>query len=189
METLREIKPGELVAGERLEDDLCDYTGRPLLHAGHRMTVEDLRRLPRRVYVAGRANDPPCETAAEIVGQVFSRLGQNQTATNQRRRERRRWVVPLTIEIEQRGASDLIRSQAKVTTQDISQGGFSFAHRQFVAIGSIVRVRFDILPTKPLLHGVVRNCVLVEGMRHRIGVEFVNEGEEDGPPPPRRSRP
>jgi hypothetical protein len=49
-----------------------------------------------------------------------------------------------------------------------------------------VRASFDSLPGKLEVIGVVRNCILLSGTRHRVGVEFKKvwrAGREDDAQP------
>ncbi len=136
----------------------------------------------------------PLAAASEVIEQLRQQGDSCQEKKkNQRKSERRAWVTQLTLLIE-----DPLGKQRTldVATHDISTGGFSFIYKQFIHINTKVAVLFETLPGKPALNGVVRSCVLLDGMHHRIGVQFhiprtPQQGKPAGPstptPPPSKS--
>lgn len=90
---------------------------------------------------------------------------------------RHSWRVPITLSIiEHTGQGESVR-EIKVTTSDLSQGGFAFIHRSFIAPGSQVHARLDSLPHRPQIVGLVRYCRLREGIEHMIGVQFISPSQ------------
>ena len=170
MQTLRKLKPHELEADMHLPGNVYDVEGNVLLRAGRNLTRADKDSLPPRVYTD---EEWPRRQSVESVSQeMFTRAGAVEPVAYERRQPRKRWTAPLTVTIEQVNGSKLMRREVTVTTRDISRNGFSFIHRQFVQPGATVKAKFDMLPHQPLLIGVVRNCALLKGMEHHVGVEF-----------------
>lgn len=119
--------------------------------------------------------EPPAPGASADVGspiieQLHERVGPSKEVVNRRQSERRPWITPLTILIEDPMGKP---RTLEATTHDISTGGFSFVYRQFIHINTKVRVYFESLPGRPALEGVVRSCTYAGEMHHRIGVQFV----------------
>jgi len=111
----------------------------------------------------------PIATADEVIAQLYARHGLKGSRANERSSERFPWVTSLALVIiDPQGTPRTL----EVLTHDISAGGFSFVYRQFLHVGSMVRAEFTVLPNRPRLDGIVRNCVHVGGINHRIGVQF-----------------
>jgi len=108
-------------------------------------------------------------TADQLEERLFRRAEEPHDVPDERSSERHAWVTDLTITISD--TSKIPRSLI-VTSREISRGGFSFMFRQFIAPGTRVGVRINKLPARGVLHGVVRSCVHVGGIHHRIGVQF-----------------
>jgi len=176
---LRRIGRDELVVGKTLRGDVRDAEGRILLSAGEVLQPHHVRvladQLAAGVY-AGPDWDASGEAAAEspgdVIEQVFRRHGSRQPTQDQRAHARHPWAVPLTLMIEEHGEYGVLAREIEVVTADISRAGFAFHFRQYIAQGTRVRVQFDSLPNNPRLQGVVRNCRLVGGTQHRVGVQF-----------------
>jgi len=171
MQTLRRVRSQELTLGSSVPCDLLDCDGQVLVPAGTRLTQAVVRGLPERVYAASDSLERL--RVDKVMGEVFARLGQHAAVRCERREPRRVWRTKLRIEIEPPEAAMSPRREAEVETQDISRNGCGFLYRQFLPVGSKIYLRMDMLPSRPMLVGEVRNCVLVEGMMHRVGVEFV----------------
>ena len=157
-----------------LPGNVYDAEGNVLLCAGRNLTRADQDSLPPRVYTD---EEWPRKRSVESIAQEKSaRPGASEAKAYKRKQPRMRWTAPLTVTIEQVNGSKLMRREVIVTTRDISRHGFSFVYRQFVQPGATVKAKFGMLPNQPLLTGVVRNCELLKGMEHCIGVEFTASG-------------
>jgi|GEM_PF-3172432 len=119
-------------------------------------------------------------TSDEVFDAVYVRLGRDQRVPDQRVFDRRQWVTNLTIWVESELNTESNPRPLRVTTQDISRGGFSFISKRFLFPGATIRTRFDVLPQRPVIRGVVRNCSHVGAGQHRVGVQFISP-EEDPP--------
>ncbi|MCC6580979.1 MAG: hypothetical protein IT440_11110 [Phycisphaeraceae bacterium] len=111
----------------------------------------------------------------DVVGEL-SRQHRNENGTpdkNKRAHARHGWQVVLTLTIEELSNGEHRRRQIEATTFDIAVAGFGFIFNQFIHPGTIVYARFDSLPNKPWLRGVVRNCFKLGGFQHRVGVQFL----------------
>lgn len=105
----------------------------------------------------------------EVIEQLRKEIDKSNGHRDQRTAERKPWVTQLTLLI----ADPLGKSRTvNVSSHDISTGGFSFIYKQFVHINTKVRAQFESLPGRPSLNGVVRSCIHVGGMHHRVGVQF-----------------
>ena len=71
-----------------------------------------------------------------------------------------------------------IAREVQVKTLDISRGGFSFLHPHFLHADTLVSTRFDSLPDRPILTGIVKSCVYIGDGLHRVGVEFIAASAE-----------
>jgi hypothetical protein len=183
---LRRVDRRELVLGRPLPGHLRDRSGRILIRAGRRLSENHLRVLQER-GVSGVYADldwPPPPTVAEadtptlspraLVQALTSR--RNHRATDRgrvRRRPRRAWQAELLVIVEQFRDGLKYRRQIKATTRDVSVAGFSFVCQQYVHLNTIVHARFDMLPSQPVMKGIVRNCAHLSGRAHRVGVEFI----------------
>ena len=120
---------------------------------------------------------PVPEAAQSVVEQTRRQEDKGQSPAekgqgtrNQRTAERQPFVTQLTILITDPNGKP---RTLNVASHDISTGGFSFIHKQFVYQNTRVQVHFESLPGNPTLEGVVRSCIHVGGMHHRVGVQFV----------------
>jgi hypothetical protein len=187
MLTLRRVRSQEMTLGSPLTYDLLDCDGTVLVPAGTCLTHRVLRTLPERVYASAKSINR--SRVAKVVGDVFARLGHGRMVPCERREPRRVWRTRLQIEIEAPEGSLSPRRVTEVQTHDISRNGCSFLYRQFLPAGSRIYMRIDMLPSRPVLVGEVRNCTLIEGMLHRVGVEFVGASPRcAGLMPGRRTR-
>lgn len=178
---LRLIGRDELVLGQPLPGDLRDAEGCILLPAGEIVKSEHLEPpgpcVGEGLYVGpdwDAAQRTSAGSHAEVVDEAFRRCGAEQSNADQRTHPRYTWIFPLTLVLEEGSDHQLAVREIEVLTADLSVGGFSFCYRQYVARDTSVRVQFDSLPTRPRLVAVVRNCRLLEGTRHRIGVQFTD---------------
>ena len=109
---------------------------------------------------------------SSILEELYLRHGAGESTPDERSSERHTWSVPLLIEVQASTKGLSAGRKLEVRTIDISTSGFAFDYRQYLAVGTRVRVRFESLPNQPRLVGVVRNCRLIHGGRHRVGVQF-----------------
>ena len=174
VQTLRKLKPNELDADMHLPGNVYDVEGNVLLRAGRNLTRADKDSLPPRVYTDEEW--PSRRSVESAIQETSTRPGVSESVACESRQPRKEWTASLAVTIEQDNGSRLMRREVTVTTRDVSRNGFSFVYRQFVQPGATVKAKFDMLPHQPLLIGVVRNCVLLEGMEHRVGVEFTGAG-------------
>jgi len=118
---------------------------------------------------------PPRPTAspAELCDALYERHASHSTVRDERRHPRLPWVTTLTVWVKDRRNSWDAPRTLRVTTHDISRSGFSFVYGQFLHVDTVVCTQFDTLPGRPIITGIVANCVHVGGRQHRIGVRFV----------------
>lgn len=89
-----------------------------------------------------------------------------------RRHARYPCQVRIRLEIEDAGGGPPASPQVVVvTTRDISAGGFSFFHGEYLRPGTVIRAHFDAARPRPL-PGHVRHCKYLAGNWHAVGVEF-----------------
>ncbi len=188
--SLRFLSWTELVIGRRLPGHIRNSAGKILLRRGNVLMPEQLESLRQREEwaVYGGPDWPPRGAGsqenepdpAEVIQALRLRRGPKKRL-RVRTGRRHPWCIPLTLEIEEVRPGGTRRRHVEVTTHDICTGGFAFIFNQFVHPETIVRARFESLPTRPYLTGVVRNCVHLSGTQHRVGVEFVDaQGRTDG---------
>lgn len=194
---LHRIDESQLALGCALRGDVCDIHGRVLLKAGQLLEKAALdaarRHAPAGLYGGnewagffveddGGMSDDYAQEPVNRPAQIMRQLSEQQRpgkGHRERRHERRAWAVPLTVRLEERCGDSVRTRDIEVTSHNISAGGFAFVYNQYVYEGTIVRVQFDTLPRKPKLTGVVRNCILLGGRQHRVGVQFT-EAESTG---------
>jgi hypothetical protein len=191
---LRQIDPDRLVPGERLPGHVRDAAGRILIRRGQVLTTEHLQQLAERgtCGLYGTSDwdpdaPPPVEdpvvtiTPDELV-QALKRKHGVRTGEHPGRRHRRHvWRCQLRVLVQECSDGLVQRREVTVDTCDVSSGGFAFISRQFVHVGTIVYPRFDCLPNRPRMKGIVRYCHHLEAQRHRVGVEFVPLEPDDKP--------
>jgi hypothetical protein len=178
VEGLRPVDQTELTSGQVLPGDLCDRTGRVLLHAGETLSAEGLARVrgvADGLYAGPNWPKPPgapdTPSPEELMEALRSRRP-GHGGEKGRRHARHAWRVRLRLTIQE-GSGEWGRRQVEVTTLDISVSGFAFEFPQFINSGTVVYARFDTLPNRPAMKGVVRNCTHVSARMHRVGVEFI----------------
>jgi hypothetical protein len=176
---LRRLDRSGLQLGQPLPGAVRDHRGRIILPAGHVLSATDLAdlstRAPLGIYAGPEWTRPPLANTL-MSGEIVDALRRQQIADNKRVRQHQRhnWVTQLTVELEEKSELSVRRREVRVMTCDVSAGGFSFIYRRYVHLGTCVRVRFDSLPSRPRMIGVVRNCRHMNGTTHRVGVEFVD---------------
>ncbi len=100
------------------------------------------------------------------------RTGAVQVGEERRRSARLPWLrqVPIWV-AEETGSGRRIR-KLDALIHDVSHGGFGLIFGQDLNPGTIVRARFDCLPNRPVVTGVIHYCVHLGGTHYRIGVQF-----------------
>jgi len=91
-----------------------------------------------------------------------------------RKHERRSWCVVMTVEVDRQSHNGTFRKSAQITTHDISRGGFSFIYHETIPENSKITGQLDMLPNKPVIHGVIRSCFHLIGNQYKIGVQFAD---------------
>lgn len=89
-----------------------------------------------------------------------------------REHDREPWEGSIRIAIQQRSTECVINQTAHVKTCDLSRGGFSFLHRQYIPRGAEITAELHNGQEKILVVGVVQSCRLDHGAMHRVGVRF-----------------
>ncbi len=118
----------------------------------------------------------PRKDQARRLELIFERLRlqhEIEEVDNRRRAQRRSWSVPLTVTLLEHVATGGSKREVDVVTHDISPGGFSFIHNGFVHVGTEVATLLTMLPDRPKVMGVVRNCIHLANSMHRVGVQFI----------------
>lgn len=168
-----------LAVGKTTTADITDATGAIVVPRGTTIDVALLRAL--RIAAADRLHVGPDWSSAEPGDDGHDQL--EASAANQRAggpgvtlhlraRPRSVWRSPLVVTVELPGDGEAGRRELIVVTEDVSTTGFAFFAEQYVHVGSYVWARLQMLPSQPTVKGIVRNCVLLSGRRHRVGVEF-----------------
>ncbi|MGI9014127.1 MAG: PilZ domain-containing protein [Phycisphaerales bacterium] len=107
--------------------------------------------------------------SSDLLEQIHRRAGsRGHGGTCERKHERKAWAVPLEIAVIESG----IERRLKVITHDVSLGGFAFVADSYIHIGVVVAACFTDLRDKPTMSGIVRSCEHLQGVKHRVGVEF-----------------
>lgn len=159
--------------GKPLPAALRDLQGRVVLAAGRSLEQEDLQQYLRAV----NANrfvfvGPEWPDIDRVVKDLEAERGKSTEGDDRRENQRHSWQVPMTLEVADAGFTNA--REIKITTMDLSKGGFGFSFDQYIYPGSLTRSCFETLPNKPVLCGIVRSCVHLRGSTHRVGVEFSN---------------
>ena len=129
-----------------------------------------------RSDASGGASPPPAAVATpERVVRALAKQQGHPAGEDSRRHVRNPWNVTLVLELLEKCEDRVQRRTIKVTAHDISRGGFGFSFGQFIHPGTVVRTTFETLPQRPTLVGVVRHCAALGGMRHLVGVQFVEK--------------
>lgn len=192
---LRRLEPGELWPGRFLPGHVRDGAGRILIRGGQVLTGEHLRHLTERGSAAvyggpewdserskAEADDPGL-SPTELLQALKRRHGVRGGQKPGRRHTRYTWRCRMKLTIQECSDGLVQRRQVTVETCDVSGSGFAFISQQFVHVGTIVFPRFECLPNRPVLKGVVRYCHHLEARRHRVGVEFVPLDPDEQLPP------
>ena len=109
----------------------------------------------------------------QIYVAFFRRQGCHEAVREERAHPRARWETTLTIWVQDSRATWDTPRELTVQTKDISCGGFGFVHSQFLYPKTIIRIRLDMLLNRPMVTGVVTECIHLDGHLHRVGVRFV----------------
>jgi hypothetical protein len=114
--------------------------------------------------------------AEEIYAKLKAYFAGDVRGPERRAVERSAWGMGLTVWFAHPWSPRPNVGAIEVETLNVSPGGLSFLADRFIAEGSPVRARFDSLPDRPTITGIVRRCQYVGGSCHRVGVEFVARG-------------
>ena len=112
-------------------------------------------------------------SATDVLDALLKQKTRGESGLAPRRHVRKRWTVELQVRIEETVELRKTSRELRVTTQDLSRGGFSFLCRHFVHAGSHVWARITSLPGKPVLMGIVANCSYAGAGKHRVGVQLL----------------
>lgn len=165
-----------LVEGEAALSDVFTSGGRKVLAAGATLDKDAIawvRRLCGKSFVAPvpwpmptpKTKAPPAKTDAAFDS---IRKGYAKREGGDRQHDRSPWCASARVTLREPGAG--VRTLT-VTTCDVSRGGFAFLAEAFVHVGTEVEAVLENRP-ETVLRGVVRSCAHVEGVRHRVGVQF-----------------
>lgn len=121
----------------------------------------------------GRSNAPTAISAADALDALLKQKTRKESEAAPRRHVRKRWTVELQVTIEETLDLSTTRRDLRVSTQDLSRGGYSFLCRNYLHPGSSVRALVSSLPGNPVLMGTVVNCSYAGDGQHRVGVKFL----------------
>ena len=184
---LRKLDREQLQIGSPLPGHLRDRRGRILVSAGQVLDEQMLQGIVRATGRAGtvyvgpdwvqgtQEESVPAESKHAWIVETLLKQNQIRSWEERRRYKRYEWKTEMTVALEEDSGMNLVQRSVRVTTKDISVLGMGFFYDQFLNPGTIVRACFEQVPGRPILAGVVRNCFLVHGMRHRVCVEFLLE--------------
>ena len=184
IEQLRQLSREKLVAGRKLPGPIHDRTGLVVAQKGELLTPQRLGEL--RAVVGGLFVDPEWDAAQRAQEAAHEGIAPDELLEALKRRQRPRgaeppgrrnarfeWCVQTQVVLREIEQGHRECRAIQVETCDVSSGGFGFLCQQFVNPGTVVYVRFKKLPHEPVMKGVVRHCILIEGRRHRVGVQFL----------------
>ncbi len=103
----------------------------------------------------------------------FRRAGREQGIADERKYKRFEWVKEIDIRVDDPAHSTRV---LRVTTHNLSRGGFGFLYKQYIHIGTKVIVCFEGGSDGPRLRGTVRECVDLGEGQHYVGVKFIDDG-------------
>jgi len=164
-----QLKPGWVLPG-----DLVDENGCVKLKAGSRLTDRTIATLGVVPLYAG-ANWPleKNATPGSVVRQIAAQRGESLDDDDRRTHSRKKWSVAMEVLVIEGRGDGAQHRKIKVETTDISLGGFAFYFDHFLHPGTALAAQFTALPSQPVLKGIVRSCISAGGMKHRIGVQFI----------------
>ncbi len=123
---------------------------------------------PRRGKVQAVPEPPPVESAELADAESAGELPWEQRAS-----DRQGWRVWIRVVIVQGGVGrGWTRNEIRVETCDLSRGGFSFFYPQYVPPGTWIECEVELKGQTVMIVGQVRDCYHVDGVRHRVGVQF-----------------
>lgn len=119
------------------------------------------------------SNAPSENGATKVLDALLEHETRGNSGAAARRHVRKRWTVELQVRIEETVDLGMINREIRVTTQDLSRGGYSFLCRQYLHVGSQVQAWVMSLPNSPVLMGTVVNCSYDGNGYHRVGVKLL----------------
>jgi hypothetical protein len=188
---LRKLELSELRLGRELPGHLRDREGNVIVEAGLRLTEARLRILAKCTNldvhvgpdwpIGGRLTADEEEVSPEeIKGFLQRQVGTRDDLGHMRGNERRTWNAEITVILRVSEGHEETDHELRVTTRDISKGGFSFVADRYIHAGTCLFAQIGGAENQSIIKGIVRNCQYIEGRQHRIGVEFSrrNPGEQ-----------
>ncbi len=176
---LRQLDASTLATDQPLRQPVYDVGGHILARPGERLSAQQCQRLAERgAYIldealtdAGRVElrKIPPEELMQILSRQQPLTGGH---VHPRQHERHAWRVQRRLILVECGRMGR-RLDLDVVTEDISKGGFAFVCQQYVPPGTIVFLGLEVMAPSAIVKGIVRNCVHVQGRKHRVGVQFV----------------
>ncbi len=168
------IDLGCLVAGEAARTDVQAPGGERLVEEGEVMDATRVAAV--RDACGGYFLAPAAWTNVdrEDTEAVVAQFGRRPEAKGGPQRVHARSSLCVTAQITFGDTDD--RRTVRVTACDISRGGFGFVLDGFVHPGT--RVEGEIGPARHGVRAIVRSCTHLQGMRHRVGVEFIRSQSE-----------
>lgn len=116
---------------------------------------------------------PSESSATDVLETLLEQKTRGESGRVARRHVRKRWTVDLLVRIEETVELRKTSRELRVTTQDLSRGGYSFLCRHFIYPGSRVQAHVTSLPGNPVLMGTVANCSYAGAGKHRVGVKLL----------------
>jgi hypothetical protein len=172
---LQPLEASILHAGMKLPAHIYNPRGRVLKRAGSVLSPEHVELLSAETLMVDEnwRTPRPKGTTPDPVADLLDDLKARESAGDQRRYKRNRWETTIGLKVEERGDGNSVCRYWSVRTRDLSRAGFSFIFTRRLAKDSIVHTRFDELPRRPRIMGVVRNCLPLKDGTFRVGIEFI----------------
>ncbi|MGE3181609.1 MAG: PilZ domain-containing protein [Phycisphaerae bacterium] len=162
------VDVAKLPNGVPLSVDLRNEAGEIVARTGELVTAALQKKLTGfNVFMAADQEkmDSPDKVISELKKFEERRPGGSK---RDRIHDRHAWCVKLSIQLlEPTGTL-----KQEVTTCDLSKGGFAFISHRLIHVGTQLKTIFDMLPSKPRLGGVVRNCIYIQPRQYRVGIQF-----------------
>ncbi len=169
----------KLKIGQSLPGDVCDKDGNVVMPAGEVLNEEHFNKLrgfeEQGVFANLNWENPPQIASGLNQDMLAEARKQRRILGEKRVRQRERHVleIPITVAIKETIGLDEHWQSSNVVTCDLSTSGFAFAFTRYIHTGTKISMQFNSLAAKPTMFGIVRNCTLLDGGKHRVGVEFL----------------
>lgn len=191
---LRQLAPHELALGRVTPANIVDRHGRVVLEKGTRFGPEHAHIVKKHgfggLFVGpdwpaartgddlGAATMDPDELIESLRRKTPTRSGRVRV----RSQARHRWKHRIALVAMMKMSNSLVRRDFEAVTRDLSRSGFAFVAPMYLYEGTVVYATFSMLPGRPVMKAIVRNCQLVSGREYRVGVEFVPLDLGETPP-------